>query len=347
MYVCHYYRTLLTNSSGIFFGSYRARVFTGSLESAIYLLSTICCIPPTVSVLPAINTNFTHHISAGLADGTQITGQNSISHPSAPTALPDVGDTPIPNNDKNNIPWQQHMQETEEHDRIEDATLPGSLPTLRKQYIDFTKAADEDLPTRIERIWYINPYGHEIRPFANPKVLDAIRTADALVYSIGSLYTSIVPSLVLRGVGAALADPAGVRYKILVLNSTVDRETGPSKAPMTATDFVLAIARAAAQTLTQNQNQNQNQNQDNSHANNEQTRLDVRRYVTHLIYLEDEGAPRVNKNELLGLGIECIRVYGRRVEGRLQYDEAALARAFEAVIGKPEVLRSRRNTSRQ
>ncbi|OTA84276.1 hypothetical protein M434DRAFT_173346 [Hypoxylon sp. CO27-5] len=301
------------------------RVFTGSLESAIYLLSTICCIPPTVSALPAINTNFTHHISAGLANGTQITGQNSISHPSAPTSLTDDD---LLGNGNNNA-----LLEMEEHDRIEDATLPGSLPMLRKQYINFSKADEEDLPARIERIWYINPYGHEIWPLANPKVLEAIRHAGAVIYSIGSLYTSIVPSLVLRGVGAALAN-SGVRYKVLILNSTIDRETGPSSAPLTATDFVKAIVQAAAESQ-------------GDFSIDEKRKGEVKKYVTHLIYIEDVGAPKVNKDELAALGIDCIRVYGRRVEGMMRYDEAGLERALEAVIGKPEMLRSRRNTSGQ
>lgn len=314
------------------------RVFTGSLESAIYLLSTICSIPPTVCALPAINTNFTHHISAGLADGTQITGQNSISHPSAPTALPDdeIGNGGG-SGSGSGVSQRQRLREMDEHDLIEDATLPGSLPTLRKQYINFSKADEEDLPARISRIWYINPYGHEIWPHANPKVVDAIRRAGAVIYSIGSLYTSIIPSLVLRGVGAALAG-SGVRYKVLILNSSIDRETGPSTAPLTATDFVLAIARAAAES------------QGDFASSNDEGRdrgEDVARYITHMIYLDGEGAPKVNKEELAGMGIECIRVYGRRVDGILRYDEAGLARALEAVIGKPEMLRSRRNTSGQ
>ncbi|KAI0892105.1 UPF0052-domain-containing protein [Annulohypoxylon nitens] len=309
-----------------------ARVFTGSLESAVYLLSTICCISPTVSALPAINTNFTHHISAGLANGTQITGQNSISHPSAPTSLPPDDDL-LGNGDVSTSSLQQRLRELEEHDRIEDATLPGSLPTLRKQYIDFSKADEEDLPARIERIWYINPYGHEIWPLANPKVLEAIGRAGAVIYSIGSLYTSIVPSLVLRGVGEALAN-SGVRYKVLILNSTVDRETGPASSPLTATDFVKAIARAAAESQ-------------GDFAVDERRKGEARRYVTHLIYLEGEGAPKVNKDELAALGVDCIRAYGRRVDGMLQYDEAGLTRALEAVIGKAEILRTRRNTSGQ
>ncbi|KAI5861537.1 UPF0052-domain-containing protein [Durotheca rogersii] len=351
-----------------------ARIFTGSLESAIYLLSIICGIPPTVSTLPAINTNFTHHICAGLVDGTQITGQNAISHPSAPTALPENGNGAAAGAIADGVASSasSRRSETEEHDRIEDATLPGSLPTLRKQYIEFHKGGggapsapgpgtdnsssnsapdepsgsstsgggggDEDLPSRIARIWYINPYGHEIWPLANPKVLAAVAGAGAVVYSIGSLYTSIVPSLVLRGVGAALARPGGPRYKVLVLNARADRETGPRGAALTAADFVRTVARAAAQSRG-------GEGGDDADAG----QADARRYVTHLVYLEGPGAPRVDRAELAALGVECVRAYGRRnaADGMLRYDEAGLARALEAVIGRPEASRSRRNTSGQ
>lgn len=366
----------------------RARVFTGSLESAIYLLSTICAIPPTVSTLPVINTNFTHHISAGLADGTQITGQNSISHPSAPTSLPDDNDDPSSSSSSLGNGGGGSSDETEEHDRIEDATLPGSLPTLRKPYINFSKTTtttaattspssssttntgtaeayhDDDLPARISRIWYINPYGHEIFPPASAKVLSAVRAARAVVYSVGSLYTSIVPSLVPRGVGAALsaADGSGgggggPRFKVLILNSANDRETGPRAAPLTATDFVRAVARAAAGSGGSGSSGNSSSNSrgdreivvtdDDERSTRSAEDEAVRRYVTHLVYLEGEGAPRVDRDELAALGVDCIRVYGRRVDGMLRYDEAGLARALEAVIGKPEMLRSRRNTSGQ
>ena len=71
-----------------------ARLFTGSFESAIYLLSSICAVPGNVSVIPSLNSNFAHHIAAGLEDGTVITGQNNISHPSKPTAAVPVGPGP-------------------------------------------------------------------------------------------------------------------------------------------------------------------------------------------------------------------------------------------------------------
>ena len=46
-----------------------ARIFTGSLEAAIYLLSSITGVRDNVEVIPAINSNFSYHISAGLRDG--------------------------------------------------------------------------------------------------------------------------------------------------------------------------------------------------------------------------------------------------------------------------------------
>ncbi|KAI0482058.1 UPF0052-domain-containing protein [Xylariaceae sp. FL0804] len=451
-----------------------ARVFTGSLESAIYLLSTICAVPAAVATLPAINTNFTHHICAGLADGTHITGQNAISHPSAPTALPDV--TAAADADAAAGIFfgsgghaasaaAATLRETAAHDLIEDATLPGSLPSLRKPYLDVHKdhhrhagppsssspyppssrppspqpppaatsapptptrssgpapAATDDLPARIRRVWYINPYGHEIWPACSARVASAVRGAGAVVYSVGSLYTSLVPSLVLRGVGAALADDTSTtttttsnstsnstsgssgsggssnrryhRPKVLVLNPCLDRETGPvATDPMTAADFVRAVARAAAESegllplplllrqrhkreaaaAGEQQHHDDDTDTDTADAHDEDEgekkkkkerkraegeeekeeedddELAVRRYVTHLVYLEGEGAPRVDRDELAGLGVDAVRVYGRRVDGMLRYDEAALAGALGAIIGKSEMVRSRRNTSGQ
>ncbi|KAL9578539.1 MAG: hypothetical protein Q9212_005655, partial [Teloschistes hypoglaucus] len=56
-----------------------ARLFSGSFETAIYLLATIGKVDESrTAVLPSIVSNFTHHISAGLEDGTVITGQNAI-----------------------------------------------------------------------------------------------------------------------------------------------------------------------------------------------------------------------------------------------------------------------------
>lgn len=283
-----------------------ARLFSGSFESAIYLLAIMGGVDESkTAVLPAIISNFSHHISAGLADGSVITGQNAISHPSEPTALNSNIDHANPLADLNDA-------------TIEDANLPGSLPTLRQPNIHFSKGSEEPLPARIQRLWYINPYGQEMRPSPNPKVLEAINFAEGLIYSIGSLYTSIVPSLILQGVGAAIARSGGPRFKILILNGSLDRETGG----FSASDFIAAIARAGEESrgITFN------------HGDGVEKKIWAR-YVTHLIHLEGEGVPRVDKEELGKWGVECVRLYGRKAEdGTARYDGRAVCISFRQFL---------------
>ena len=299
-----------------------ARLFTGSFESAVYLLSSICGVPASVSVLPALNTNFACHIAAGLADGTVITGQNNISHPSIPTAA--VPEPP-------SSPARVLKSETEEHDRVEDANLPGTLPTLRKPALVFSKEDEEDLPARIERLWYINPYGQEITIPANPRVTQALDTASCVIFSIGSLFTSIIPSLVLRGVGSAIASPL-IRTKVLILNGTLDRETGPSHSPFTAMHFVAAIAEACAE----------------SRGLPAPEPHEFFRYVTHVIYLDGPSSPHMDRSQLIDAGIEPMRVYGPKDENGKggRYDLKALEQALEAIMGRKDARsdRTRRNT---
>lgn len=224
----------------------------------------------------------------------------------------------------------------EDHDHIEDANLPGSLPTLRKGYITFSKSGEEDLSARIERIWYISPYGQEMRFYANRKVIETLESASTIIYSIGSLYTSIIPNLILRGVGSAIANPS-IRHKILILNSTIDRETGPTSDPYTALDFIAAIARACAYSR--------------NHSTSDLSPHEYRTYVTHVLHLEGPGTPKVDRLALRELGIETMRLYGRNmsVEGKdggvLRYDEQALIQGLEVTIGsRGKGPMSRRNT---
>ncbi|KAK3326391.1 hypothetical protein B0H66DRAFT_530398 [Apodospora peruviana] len=295
-----------------------ARIFSGSFESGIYLLSMICSIPSSVDVLPAINSNFTHHICAGLVDGTSITGQVAISHPSEPTAL--LSDDLLAPITPANGPVSDTEQDDLLHHDDDEHNLPGSLPQLRKQNITFSKDDEEDLPARIERLWYISQYGHEIWPRPNPKVLEALRSSTAVIYSIGSLYTSIIPSLILKGVGQAIAAPQ-VRHKILILNSKLDRETGGKRDPMTGRDFVRAIARAAGTESWKKERRSELSDEE------------LKEYVSHLVYLEGEGTPVVDMEELQGrLGIVCVKVAGKVDGGMARYDEDGLGKALEEIL---------------
>ena len=299
-----------------------ARLYTGSFEAAIHLFSSICGVSGDVSVLPALNTNFASHIAAGLANGDVITGQNDISHPNVPTAA-----VPGPTA----APWDSAGGETEEHDTVEDANLPGSLPALRKPAITFSKVDEEELKARIERVWYINPYGQEIRIPANPRVVDALRECGSVIYSVGSLFTSLIPNLVLRGVGEVIATNAAIRNKILILNGSLDRETGPSSNPFSALDFVAAIANACSY----------------SRGKPPPAEEEYSLYVTHVVYLEGKASPAVDREKLSMLGIDTLRLYGpsQGTEGG-RYDAKGLMQALEAVVGRKDVRldRSRRNT---
>ncbi|KAL1966843.1 hypothetical protein VTN77DRAFT_3808 [Rasamsonia byssochlamydoides] len=338
-----------------------ARLFTGSFESAIYLLGSICGVPSdVVRVIPAINSNFSHHISASLEDGSVIVGQNSISHPC------EVPGSPGQSNRRPSLLLADGDDEEEDSSTsdgisYEDDHLPGSLPSLRHKNITFSKTNTEELPCRISRIWYINPYGQEIRPPANPRVLEALRDAQAIIYSIGSLYTSIIPSLILRGIGKAISS-SPARHKILILNGSLDRETGPSSNPFTAVDFVEAIVRAGEESRGRGLLGGRRRYTDtvtttlaNSASTNAATNstpaiveplpsaraLPYTSYVTHILHLEGPGTPKVDRERLAAMGIETLRLYGRKImseDGQTvlgtRYDSTALVQALEVVLGK-------------
>lgn len=325
-----------------------ARLFSGSVESAIYMLASICSVPvDSIRVIPAINSNFSNHISASLLDGTVIVGQNNISHPSEPSSLdnsPEVAPALVHVEDDDNPPDSPY-------EMAEDHQLPGSLPSLNRKNIIFSKTTVEDFPSRISRVWYINPYGQEIRPPANPRAIDAVSQSQTIIYSIGSLFTSLVPSIVLKGIGKAIAT-SSARQKILILNGSIDRETGPANNPFTAVDFIDAIVQAGEQSrgrqkLTEQKESNMPPASAPLGANSSppslqltSTPIPYRSYVTHLLHLEGPGTPIVDRAALAERGIESIRLYGRKVFDEkgmpvgMHYDPKALMQALEIVMGK-------------
>ena len=142
-----------------------------------------------------------------------------------------------------------------------------------------------------------------------------------------------MPCLVLRGVGSALASTPASR-KILILNGSLDRETGPANDVFDALGFVRAIARAALES--------------EGVMDREPEFYELCTFVTHIIYLEGQGAPKLDRQAMAAAGIEAVRVYGRKAEDgiSLKYDEKALSQALEAVVGRKDARydKSRRNT---
>jgi hypothetical protein len=108
--------------------------------------------------------------------------------------------------------------------------------------IDKVVSGYEGLESPIKRVFYLSTEDPTslapVYPKANPAMLRGVATCDGVVYGMGSLYTSIVPSLILEGVGEALAQKRGP--KVLILNGAQDRETGD----MSASAYVAAVVDA-------------------------------------------------------------------------------------------------------
>lgn len=193
-----------------------ARLFFRSLDAAIFWFSSLSSIPRSSLVAPVINTNSRVTIGALLLNGNCLIGQDVISHPPPSIAA------------------------TKE---LKSKSVPSR--------IDKVRAGTVALPSPIKKIYYVNQYGNEVVPSANVNVLKALSECEAIIYAMGSLYTSIIPSLIVPGIGAKIK--AANCPKILILNGTEDRETYGMK----VSDYVQAIVKAAIQSDEGSSNESQ------------------------------------------------------------------------------------------
>ncbi|OMO65358.1 LPPG:FO 2-phospho-L-lactate transferase CofD/UPF0052 [Corchorus olitorius] len=118
--------------------------------------------------------------------------------------------------------------------------------------VDKGRSSVPGLPSRIKRVFYMSSEGrnslHEVFPTANPAVLDQLSNVDCIVYAMGSLFTSLCPSLVLLGIGEIISSRSCP--KVLLLNGTHDRETSG----FSASSFVTAITDALNRTYGDSHN---------------------------------------------------------------------------------------------
>lgn len=217
-------------SVGNFFFS-GARIALGSLETAIFMYSSIARIPATTVVLPVIDSNDQLGLCAELESGDILVGQHTISHPD------------------------------------------------EKGFVD--KENYEPLSSSIKALFYVDKFQNIISPNPHPEVLRKIGECKGIIYGMGSFWTSIVPSLVLEGVGEKISQCSGP--KIGLLNCCYDRETFQ----MTASDYVY-------------------------HLTNSLNRYGVlsfppSAYITHLCVVEGCVIP-VDEKDLNEQGIKVLRV---------------------------------------
>lgn len=204
-----------------------ARLFFGSLAAAILLWKMISNIPTCTEVLPVVDSQTPLILAAQLGDAqnTKIVGQNVISHPEPAPA--EVDETPPTS------PTRILSPPT--------TTTTTTLHTVSSA-VDKSGSGKQALPngSRIKRIFYVDNEGTEYSPTPSEGVLRALQSSQVIVYAMGSLYTSLAPSLVLPGIGDIVRQKQC--RKVLLLNGSYDRESDG----LTASEFVWAVVNALA-----------------------------------------------------------------------------------------------------
>ncbi|KAG1468379.1 hypothetical protein G6F56_003863 [Rhizopus delemar] len=284
-----------------------ARLFTGSLEAAIFLFASITAVPGLVT--PVMNTNQTATIAATLTNSTILRGQCEISHP------------PI-HSPKKRHPMDMFNEEDDAQDGLN---------------LFFSKQRIEKLDSPIERVYYINRYGQEIYPVPNPKVITQLSTQHTLIYSIGSLYTSLIPCLVLRNIGNAIVQSQSLKHKILLLNGSQDRETDGYN----ALDFIHAITKALNESQRVDARRSFYDTSHNIHTppasyppfpDHLFFPSPVSCFITHLIYLDNSNI-EVDTRAIEALGVKCVSIKGSLSEqGEPIYLTCALTQAIQNLV---------------
>ncbi|BEI83043.1 hypothetical protein CcaverHIS002_0309110 [Cutaneotrichosporon cavernicola] len=290
-----------------------ARDLFSSLPSAIFLFKSVAGVNEGVQVIPVINTNQTITIAASLANGDKIIGQCNISHPAPPPPIQPltrlnsrgvlVGPRPSSSNHLR-PPRRRDSRTFDTVDSAQPSPSRGATPlplqdvdddeAFGRGNIGYMKGMEEvPLESRIERLFYINLYGQEIFPEPNGELFEALDKRDVLVYSCGSLWTSIIPCLALRNLASSIALSKSLKAKVMLLNSVNDRET-PG---YTAMDYIDTIANMLRHYDVPVPLQNRD----------DMILWETSSFITHVAYLEG-GKVEVDEQAITARGIKLIRI---------------------------------------
>jgi 2-phospho-L-lactate transferase/gluconeogenesis factor (CofD/UPF0052 family) len=122
---------------------------------------------------------------------------------------------------------------------LEDGSIIMGQNEISHPGESVNKDYSDPLPARIKKMFYINHFMNPVSPTADSAVLSDLSEQRTLIYSMGSLFTSIIPPLIARGVGEEIALKPD--KKILILNGHNDRETGNAS----SLEHIHHITRAA------------------------------------------------------------------------------------------------------
>jgi hypothetical protein len=284
-----------------------ARTFFGSLSAAIFLFSKVAGIPSGSRVLPAVISEERLELGAELKDGTRIRGQYNISHPKS---KPQHQSTPQSNlTNHNPSRHRQVVKLSIDSNEALSSLHPSPISKIAYLLQDPTwRGRDEHSSTQVQQ-WSDR---HEISLQPNPLVLDALSNANIIVFGCGSLFTSLLPSLILNGVGPAISSRKHVN-KVLLLNGWIDYETSWTESSfgdegeeslvrqMDASSIVQAVVEALDQGVGVDRN-------------GESISL-VTDYITHIFYPSGTEVV-VDEQQLETLCEQYLHRDGRMVEHR-------------------------------
>lgn len=312
-----------------------ARLFMGSLDAAIELMMRIGRCDPLLKIMPCVSTNHTYHISALLKNGEVITGQSQISHPSKRNKIDSKSTTNsssiqvtssessfttttssrllsndgifyhLSNSHEDSILSENEHLFDDAEDEIEEdefANPTTILPELKASQLHFDKIDDGDmLPAAVKRILYINPYGEEIKPNGNVRALTRMKNADIIVYSIGSLLTSLLPIVILGNIAKCISERNSTK-KVLLINNKYDRESFGLDG-VRYIKLIVDSMRKALRKFDKSKNNN-NKMPMNILDQEQQCRIPWNTFITDIIYL-DKGEIKIDENFMAKRGIRC------------------------------------------
>ena len=223
-----------------------ARLFFRSLSAAIFWWSRVAQIPECTRVVSATKTQSSHSVTATcITLGADLRISNTSVGEGAPHFFRVIGQSAISHPEQHLWGSEKSSCSAESTSHLYPFLSAVSLPnTTTPKDTDKLTSGIKNFPqgAKISRLFHVEmPSGQcmATSPMAHPRALEALRMADTIVYGIGSLFTSIIASLISGGIGEAIRSN-GKASKVLVLNGHNDRETGG----FCALDYVHAIASA-------------------------------------------------------------------------------------------------------
>ncbi|KAI9105366.1 hypothetical protein DFS34DRAFT_689910 [Phlyctochytrium arcticum] len=196
-----------------------SRLFFDNLDAAVFQFARIMRVPGRTDVVPVLATaRGVVTIAAALRNGETIYGQCEISHPGQVVPAGSrkrTGSLASPAGSASRGPSTPGTPIDLSRNPFESSVPRVPFQSLKNQPANanlvFSKDTCVPLASPIRRIYYVNREHQEIFPDLNPLVQTQLARKRTIIYGCGSLYTSILPCLIVPGAGRLLADPIPAR----------------------------------------------------------------------------------------------------------------------------------------